>query len=444
MANVTKSIEVHPSGYDETNHAYASVNSSYPLSNAVGKGSNNTTYAQWNLTTGSEAESYVFYTFDLSEIPETATINSVSCSAKAYISSTSSWYINSHNMQMYHSTSNAKGSSTNITTSATAQSLDCGSWTRDELNDCRIRIYAKRSSYSTSTSRYIQFYGATLTISYSYEGVTYIISTSSNDGGTIDPSGENNIPKGNNFVLVATPNADYDLKKITLDGVDVTSQAVHKKVDPASYAISDVSGASYNFTLNSNGYYESTNKGHASSAALCRVTFNLPVSATVNFYVINYAESTYDYGILGNIDQELSTSYTADSTYHWSGSGKQSADEQLVTYSMDAGESFVEVKFRKDSSQDSNNDSLQFRVEIVLSEDVPTDTWYYEYTLENVQAAHTIVVTFGKDSTTTIYVKESGAWVAYSTAYKKTNGVWVQVDDLTTVFESGKKYLKGR
>lgn len=444
MANVTKSITAYPSGYDETNHAYASVNSSYPLSTPVGHGSDSTTYSQWNITTGSSAESYVYYLFDLSEIPADATINSVACSAKATISSTTSRRIATRTMQMYHGTSTAKGSATTISTTASAYTMSVGTWTRAELDDCRIRIYTKRGTSSTTTTYYNRFYGATLTVSYTYNDVSYTITTTASAGGTIDPSGESDVSQGSDFVLTATPDTDYDLKKITLDGVDVTSQAVHKKVDPASYTVSDVSGASYNFTLNSNGYYESTNQGHSNSAALCRVTFNLPVSATVNFYVINYAESTYDYGILGNIDQELSTSYSADSTYHWSGSGKQSANEQLVTYSMEAGESFVEAKFRKDSSQDSNNDSLQFRVEIVLSEDVPTDTWYYEYTLSNVQAAHTIVVTFGKDSTTTLYVKQNGTWVAYTTAYKKINGVWVQVDDLTTVFESGKKYLKGR
>lgn len=162
----TNTITVYPASYDQSNYSYASVNSSHPLSNPIGKGSDNDTYSEWNMKTGSNAESHVFYKFDLSQIPSNATIDSVSCSAKGYISSTSSFYINSRTMQMYYGTSTAKGSSVDLTTSASAQDISCGTWTREELNDCRIRIYSKRSRFSASTSRTARFYGATLTVTY--------------------------------------------------------------------------------------------------------------------------------------------------------------------------------------------------------------------------------------------------------------------------------------
>ena len=174
-----ETMTVYPSSYDSTNYSYASVNSSHPLSNPVGKGSSNTTYAEWNLTTGYGAKTYVFYIFDLSAIPSDATINSVSCVAKGYVSNTSSWYISSRTMQMYYGTNTAKGSSVNLTTSASEQTLDCGTWTREELNDCRIRIYASRSFLSTSSSRSQRFYGATLTIEYTLpSGEQFMLKTS--------------------------------------------------------------------------------------------------------------------------------------------------------------------------------------------------------------------------------------------------------------------------
>ena len=80
------------------------------------------------------------------------------------------------------------------------------------------------------------------------------------------------------------------------------------------YEVNTASGATYGFALSGN-YYVSQNKAKESSAAVARVSFYLPVSATIKFYVINYAEETYDYGILGNIDQTLDTTYTKDSTY---------------------------------------------------------------------------------------------------------------------------------
>ncbi|MGM9608358.1 MAG: hypothetical protein ACI3XJ_12720 [Oscillospiraceae bacterium] len=166
MASVTNTLTVYPSGYDTTNYSYNTVNSSYPLTNPVGKSSDNTTYAQWTMKTGSSAETYVFYLFDLSAIPENAMIESVSCTAKAYISSTTTSRISARTIQLY-SGSTAKGSSTNISTSTTALTMTCGEWTRAELEDCRIRIYAKRGTSQTSTSVNMRFYGATLTVTYS-------------------------------------------------------------------------------------------------------------------------------------------------------------------------------------------------------------------------------------------------------------------------------------
>ena len=61
-----KTITVYPASYDQENYAYYSVDSAHPLSNPIGKDSSNTTYAQWKLTRGSGAVSYVFYIFDLS------------------------------------------------------------------------------------------------------------------------------------------------------------------------------------------------------------------------------------------------------------------------------------------------------------------------------------------------------------------------------------------
>lgn len=130
-----------------------------------------------------------------------------------------------------------------------------------------------------------------------------------------------------------------------------------------SYTVEAVSGASYGFSLNSNGYYESGNKGKDSTAAVCKVVFNMATAATVTISVINYAESRYDYGLLSNIDTTLTTSSTADSSgVHWNGRSNNSSSVQTVSYDVPAGEHFIYIKFRKDGSTSSNNDSLQFKV----------------------------------------------------------------------------------
>lgn len=179
-------------------------------------------------------------------------------------------------------------------------------------------------------------------------------------------------PEG--YVLGTTVSATYQLPTHAGGSYEAKAQTISVKgkfmkgnitiTAAPSYAVEAVSGAAYGFSLNSNGYYESNNKGVDSSAALCRVRFELPSAKTITFSCINYAESNYDFGILGLIDTALGTSYSVDSSVQKSFKGSSSASVQIVTYSMGAGSHFIDVKYRKDSSQSSNNDSLQFKVSI--------------------------------------------------------------------------------
>ncbi len=139
-----------------------------------------------------------------------------------------------------------------------------------------------------------------------------------------------------------------------------------KKPDENSFEVVAISGASYGFTLNSNGYYESKNKGVDNSAAVCRVNIHAAKACTVTFKCINYAESNYDFSLLGTLDKAMDTGYSDVSTnVAKSFKGSSSASVQTYSYTNVAkGDHFIDVKYRKDSSQSSNNDTLQFKVEI--------------------------------------------------------------------------------
>lgn len=134
----------------------------------------------------------------------------------------------------------------------------------------------------------------------------------------------------------------------------------------SSWSVEDISGASYGFALNANGYYESKNKGVDNSAAVCRVKLYAAKTCTVTFKCINYAETNYDFGLLGVIDKEQNTGYSDTSTnVAKSFKGSSTPSVQTYTYTnVAAGNHFIDVKFRKDGSNSSNNDSLQFTVEI--------------------------------------------------------------------------------
>ena len=169
MATV-KTLTVYPSGYVSDDYAYDSASN---LENGYNS-ADNTTYATINLTTGAHAETYIYYTFDLSAIPDGAVITSVSCSANVTISTTSVRYISSRTMQLYSGTT-AKGSSASIPSSAAATTITAGNWTKDELTDCRLKLYAKRTRSGTTTAININFYGASLTIEYAEPDIIPIV-----------------------------------------------------------------------------------------------------------------------------------------------------------------------------------------------------------------------------------------------------------------------------
>lgn len=162
--------------------------------------------------------------------------------------------------------------------------------------------------------------------------------------------------------LYARPAFKIDLSKISYTVLPADTDPT----PTSSYTVTEkVSGASYGFALNSSGYYESNNKGVNNSAAVCRVNLNLAAKSNITFTCINYAESNYDFGLLGNVDSALGTTNTVDSSVAKSFKGSSQSGTQTYTYSnVAAGTHFIDVKFRKDSSQHSNNDSLQFKVTI--------------------------------------------------------------------------------
>lgn len=164
---ITKTVTLYPSSYNSTDYAYASVVSGYALSNPIGKGSTSTSMCRVNLKTGSSEVSYLYYNFDCSSIPSNATIESVTCKAKVYINQTNSNRVQTRQVQLF-SGSTAKGSAATMSTSTTALNITAGTWTRTELNNCRLRLYAVRGTNSTTTTYYMGLYGADLTITYSY------------------------------------------------------------------------------------------------------------------------------------------------------------------------------------------------------------------------------------------------------------------------------------
>lgn len=429
-------VKLIPSTIALSNTQYLSVSGA---SNAYHDVSN-TTYA---TVTNSRTSTTTYFAyvrgFNFSSVPNDAIINSFTIKVKAresgVVTSTSTSYApcllnGSRAISGTYSTTAPGTSETTIT-------IPSGSLTWETIkgygSDFGIRLCVRRSNRNTTA--YLYIYGAEISVTYTLPVYHTVTVTGA------EPSGANSIIEGTEF---KAKGYNYSSKPtVTDNGADVTSQVVLETATTEP-TIEAVSGTSYTFVLNSNNYYESNNKAHSNSAALCKVIFDLPGSATVTFSVINYAESTYDYGLLSNIDTMLSTSASADSSgVYWDGKNHNSSSVQTVSYTMSAGEHFICVKYFKDSYTDSNNDSLQFKVSVTL-DDPSLLASYWAYTIASVVADHVIVYSAGS-FVKKIWKKESGSWqeINYTKVYKKVNGVWVEQSDVSTAFESGVNYVWG-
>ena len=239
----------------------------------------------------------------------------------------------------------------------------------------------------------------------------YPITISSINATTTPGRGTVRLEAGTNQTITIEP-SETQVTLILDNGVDVSDQLVSHSSGTPSYNIGSVSGASYGFALNNDGYYESQNQGRSQSVAVTKVNLNLPVRCLVTFTYINYAEATYDYGMFGNIDVELDTANHEEGANGennstnlkllLSSASDNSANERTLTYEVPAGQHFIEAKFTKDQYTNDGNDSLQFKVSIEALEPLNT----YTYTLTNIQQGHNLIFVFG--NVTYYFVTSSG------------------------------------
>ena len=227
-------------------------------------------------------------------------------------------------------------------------------------------------------------------------GVTYYPVTISSINAETNPgNGTTRLQEGGNQTVSIVPSNPV-LTLATDNGVDITSQLIKENLSNTYNVTTQVSGASYGFPLNSStGYYTSNNKAKANSAAVARINFTLDSACVMTIQYINYAEATYDYGIFGNIDQALRTTQTVDSNvfYSCSTSNDNTNTVKTLTYNIPAGSHFIDIKYRKDSATDSNNDTLQWKIS---NFEATSGDARYTYNLTNISEKHSLMFIFGE------------------------------------------------
>lgn len=436
-------IKLVPSTYYRNNSSYVTVTDAENMYTDV----SSDTVASIRNSRSSTSNTYYCYLrgFDFDSIPSEAIVSGFTIRIRAYESymSTSS----SYRMSLYNGTTSISSTTVTSSLSTTAKTFEFpipSSLTWEVLkgygSNFGIRIPLRRSS--TSYNSYVYVYGAEIEVEYTVP-VHHSITVSNSTSATVTVSDSNPL-EGETVEVMASTLSGITIKD---NGTDVTSQFVQRSETAESYTV--VNTGSYGFDLNSStGYYTSNNEGISKTAALCRVDFHVPVSATITFQYINYAEQGYDFGVFGNIDVALSDDYYAagssgatitDSSYKLAcnTSAHNTSSVQTLTYDMSSGDHSIWVKYSKDDASDSGNDTLQFKVSITLDEPF-TPGVYYGYDITNITADHVIVVT-SSASGPEMYVKLNGSWVQVSKAYRKVSGGWQEVA-LDQAFQSGVNY----
>ena len=432
-----------PSTYYRNNSSYVSVTNP----NNMYTNTDSTTYASVQNTRNSTSNTYYCYLrgFNFGDIPSDAEVTGFTIKIKAnesYMSTSSSY-----RMSLYNGTTSIGSTTVTSSLSTTVQTFTFpipSTLTWETLkgygSNFGIRIPLRRSS--TSSNSYVYVYGAEIEVTYTVP-VYYDVTINNSTSATVSASDTNPL-EGTDVEIRADTISGITIKD---NGTDVTSQFTQRQGQAESYEVVNV--GTYGFTLNSStGYYVSDNKGVDKSASVCRVDFYVPVSATITFTFINYAEQGYDFGVFGNIDVALNNNYYAagsggatitDSSYKLAcnTSTYNTSSAHTLTYDMSAGDHSIWVKFSKDDGSAANNDTLQFKVAITLDEPYTPGT-YYGYDITNISADHTIVVTASAQDTA--YLKVNGSWVEVSEVYKKINGSWVKQTSLSNVFDSGTNY----
>lgn len=463
----TESKAFIPSSYDGGTFG---TNNSYPTSNGLSDASSSS-YARFTISTTAQ---YCIYSFNITGIPQGATINSVACSVKAYATNTSA---STRNVQLY-SGDTAKGSAYQLPTSSNTFSLTTGSWTLSELSNCKLRFDGQRSSSGSGNTPYIRFYGANLTINYSYQSVVYeVTATSSVEDSTITP-GYSEVESGSSLNFRIDTNDISDVI-VTDNNVDITDQLVeHQEFNSTTvntnlgtYTLisgsfngngatyfSGLAGKGVNNTQTTSNYYS----GSSGTIAVFTysLAFNLPNNAIIDrvyCQVNGHAESTsnnseYMCVQLRSGNKELCTELnfksigTSNSTQTLEATTLPTVSElsNLVLYcrlgyyggALNGATCYVEYHLSTDTgtiyyTYDLNNITIDHIISIdaagpfIPPEEDPTKT-YYPITISSINATTTpgkgtTRVESGTNETITIYPTDPSLTLALDNGVDVTN-----------------------
>ena len=399
----------------------------YPPSNGIDSSADTSNYATFSAT--STSSGYAYYLFSSIEVPSIATINSVSCTVRTRASASSS---GTSSFQLFAG-STEKGTQTTVTSTAvTTYNLTSGtSWTAQDINNgIALRIGVRRASNNRAYSN--RFYGATLTVNYSVDGIEYEINASSETSlATVEPSSQEIFQGESGTVKIETDNVGDIV--VEDNGVDVTDQLVVKQ--------KTTSGTTSNLALTNTTtgvsstatsfYMSSSNEGYtyinlAGGYSAESPNSSLPTGTSTGNYVYvkdggsnnttGWIIYSFDFSSIPSNATITSMEVKCYGAKEEAGTSGSQHVAKIGLYSNNTLKS-TEQEFTSSSNQlitinnpgtwsrdELQNAKLRFTVGYyggriggitwTVNYDIPVEgnLYYYEYTVGNISADHEIVV----------------------------------------------------
>lgn len=414
IINIQSAATFVPSSYDSVNSRVYGIAATSGVTNGLTEANSNTRVS-FSSYTQAYSETNIYYNFDCSSIPQDATIDSVTCDFKAIISSN---YFNTRIGQLCYGTTKRGSPVTVSNTSLTSSTINVqtitngGTWTREELNDIKLLVQAIRG---TSTNNFnISFFGATLTVNYSLNGTMYEIDASSETNlAEVEPLSQEVFQGGSGAVKIETD----DIGSIVVEdnGTDVTNQLVIRQKETTgsqetvlgAYTLISGSfngqGASYfqgivgkgvDGSQTTSNYYSNGN------GTIVHFTYNLsfpdvPSNASITrlyCQVNGHAESTSNNNEYMCVQLVLNNSGTTLSNeINFKSIGTSNSTQTLEATTLPTVSQLSNLKlYCKLGYYGGAINGATCYIEYTI----PTEgnQFYYEYTIDDISADHTVVV----------------------------------------------------
>ena len=454
------STTVIPSNYSDLTGM--SIDSSYPITRAY-TDSSSTNYARFNVTQSTTGS--VYFLFDTSSIPASATITSVSAKFKARVSNTSR--VSNTGAYICSGTTSKSDSIAFGSTTASVRSItNIATLTRSDLND--LRLYVTGRASSSSSSRRIDFYGADVTIEYVTETVhvtsvsvspstasievsetvqltetvlpanatdkSVTWSSNNNAIATVSSGLVTGVSAGTAVITVTTTDGGYTAtstitvtQPVLIDYVQTNSLVVGKE-----YLIANGNtGTVYLLSNEANGARKL--KGVQATVTNGKISISASVSAKTLFECELYDPNDSLTTCLSNNNLYLYSDnanglrmYNSPNSKHW--------------HYVSTGNKLWMFRGNTNGYDDTTS---EFKYYLEVSAGDFTDNHVTSPSIEDSSLPPMYLFIRDEGTSEKLYFKNNGNWTEATKAYKKINGSWVEQSDLTNVFQQGVNYKKG-